>query len=160
MKRITLRPIAPLCILAMAFILGGCTQPDGYIGKWFGSWLVTDIYIDGEIDREYADNQANNDHHQVMVSFEGQIFDMAYLNGREIYGSWEYAGETLTLDASYQAGNGAGAPYFNPFPEAMHFAPGVEIIQVKVTRLESRTMQWQYAAPDGKLYTYNFQKYP
>lgn len=158
MKNRNLFNIIILCLLAV--ICTGCTQPDGNIGDWFGSWYLEEMLIDGEIDSEYAEDKASNERLQILISFQSNVFNVAYLNGSAIFGTWSYAGETLTLIASYDAGSGNVSPYFDPYPIVMHFPKGVEELEITVTRLESRRMQWQRIDPQGRLITYNFKKYP
>lgn len=130
-----------------------CTQPGGYIGDWFGSWHLESIEINGETDEDYKGN--------LMVSFQGKIFDFGYLDSVEIYGTWSYAGEILTLIAGYDAGTGSNMNHlFNPFPTSMHFPAEVDQIEITVTHIGSKTMQWQYIDQNGQLITYNFRKYP
>lgn len=148
-----------LFISLLVVVLCGCTQNDGHIGPWFGSWHLESMLIDGETDDTYADLQAE-DKMQVMVSFQGKVFNMGYIGGSEIYGSWSYAGETLTLVANYNAGSGYNSPNFNPYPIVMHFPRGIEQLEITVTAINSRTMQWQHIDPEGRLITYNFRKYP
>lgn len=150
-----------LCLFIgmLAFCFAGCTQPDGHIGDWFGSWYLEEMLIDGETDTAYAENQ-KTDRLQVMVNFQGNVFNMAYLNGNEIYGTWSYAGEILTLIATYNTGSGYNSEFFNPFPVVMHFPSGIEQIEIKVLELNRRTMQWQFIDTKGQLITYRFRKYP
>lgn len=148
-----------LLSLLLTIFFTGCTQPDGNIGDWFGSWLLEEMLINGEIDNEYAESIKNNSG-QVMVSFQGKIFNMAYVGSSEIYGSWSYAGEVLTLIASYNAGSGYASPYFNPYPIVLHFPGDVEQVEITVTRISNRTMQWQLIDQNDRLITYNFRKYP
>lgn len=144
-------------IVGMMFGMASCTQPDGNIGDWFGSWYLEEMLIDGEIDSEYADNKTQNTM-QVMVSFQGKIFNMAYINGNEIYGQWSYAGEVLTLIADYTEME--YPPKFDPFPVVMHLPGDVEQVEITVTYINSKTMQWQFIDQNGSLITYNFRKYP
>ena len=149
-----------LTLMTISFLgMTSCTQPDGNIGDWFGSWHLEEILINGEPDEEYTQNR-ENDRMQVMVSFQGKIFNMAYINGNEIYGTWSYAGEILTLIASYNAGGGHVSPLFNPYPVVLHFPGDVEQVEITVTYINSKTMQWQLIDQNGRLLTYNFRKYP
>ena len=149
------------CFLLMisVIMLSGCTHPDGDIGEWFGSWHVEEIIINGELDETYAQNREEN-RLQVMVNFQGKIFNMAYIEGTEIYGSWSYAGEVLTLVASYNAGSGNGTSLFEPFPTVLHFPADVEQVEITVTYINGKTMQWQLIDQSGRLITYNLKKYP
>lgn len=144
----------------IALCLTSCTQPDGNIGDWFGSWHLEEILINGEVDPDYRQYREENNSMQVMVSFQGKVFNMSYLNGPEIYGSWSYAGEVLTLIASYNAGSGYQYSTFNPYPTVLHFPADEEQIEITVTEINGKTMQWQYIDQNGRLLTYNFRKYP
>ncbi|MCH5217386.1 MAG: hypothetical protein J1F07_02350 [Muribaculaceae bacterium] len=144
-----------LAVLILLLAAPGCTRPDGDIGVWFGSWHLESIMIDGVSEQSYADNP------EIMFNFQGKVFNAAYMERAEIYGEWSYAGETLTLIASFQAGSGANLSYlFDPFPVAMHFPQGVDQLEITVTRLTSDIMQWQYTDQYGRMLTYNFRKYP
>lgn len=147
-----------LLITLISFALSGCTQADGNIGEWFGSWYLEEMEINGETDANY---QSIKDKNQgIMISFQGKLFKLGYIDGLEIYGQWEYAGEILTLIAEYKAGSGYGQPQFDPFPKEMLLPAGVDQAEITVTSHKSRTMQWQYIDQNGDLLTYNFKKYP
>lgn len=145
-----------LAVIAL-FGCNSCTHLDGDIGDWFGSWLLEEILIDGKPDEAYNPN--HSEENLVMVSFQGKVFNMAYLDSSEIYGSWSYAGEILTLVASYNAGTNDSVN-FNPYPKVLHFPEGEEQLEITVTYIKSKTMQWQYIDQNGNLLTYNFKKYP
>lgn len=133
----------------------GCMQWDDTDGPFFGSWHLQTIDIDGQPDQTYNSNP------EIMISFAGQVFNLAYMERAEMYGTWVYGGEVLELNATYKAGNQAtDTRFFNPYPLVMHFAEGQEIIQVSVTKVDKKTMQWQYEDLNGRLLTYNFKKYP
>lgn len=149
-------------LLILCLTLGffsGCTQPDGKIGDWFGSWYLEEMMIDGETDEDYASNK-QEDRLQVMISFQSNVFNIGYLNGSAIYGTWSYAGEILTLIAGYNSGSGYNSLYFNPYPIVMHFPAEIEELEITVTKLTGRIMQWQHTDTQGRLITYNFRKYP
>lgn len=154
-----MKKLKMLFFLGLSVTLSSCTQPDGYIGKWFGSWYLYEILIDGEVDKEYADSQGTYTNSEITISFQGKIFDFAYVGSLELIGSWEYSGNILILDASYNAGSGAGhSDRFTPFPRSLHFPEGQEVVQVEVSSLQSGSMQWRYISPEGITYTYNFKK--
>lgn len=148
------------CILVLfAILTSGCTHNDGDIGEWFGSWHLEQILINGEPDEEYATNQ-EQDKLQVMVSFQSSVFFIGYIGSSEIYGSWSYAGETLTLIADTNSVGYLNPNYLTPFPKVLGFPEGVEQVEVTVTNISGKTMQWQFIDPEGRLRTYNFRKYP
>lgn len=147
----------------IAMMTGGCVQHDGYIGNWFGSWYLEEMLINGDVDQAYEEainREPVSSRRAIMVSFQGNIFNMAYINGSEIYGTWSYAGEILTLVANYNAGGGSVSPYFNPYPIELHFPADEAQLEITVTEINGKTMQWQYIDQNGNLITYNFRKYP
>lgn len=142
-----------LLISVLFFPMQSCMQWNGDIGDWFGSWHLESMYIDGEQDTGYKGD--------IMVSFQGKIVNLAYMEVGEIYAAWSYAGMTLTLIAGYEAGSGASMPSrFDPFPIALHFPKGEDMVEVVVTSMTNKSMQWQYIDAQGQLITYNFKKYP
>lgn len=152
MKTINITLTLLITVLATA-CLPSCMQWHDTEGPWFGSWHIESLYINGEPDESY------NADPNIMISFEANIFDMGFLDGDEIYGTWNYAGEMLTLNASYKAGTWYN-PQFKPFPVALHFLEGVEMVEISVTSLQNKTMQWQYIDQNDDLITYNLRKYP
>lgn len=137
----------------LALCLQGCTQADGYIGDWFGSWHLEEVAIDGEPNESYDGS--------LIISFQGNLVKMTVIDRGDVFGTWEEAGETLTLNLSYGAGNAVHATWlFNPFPVMLLLPEGVDIIEMDVVTLKSKTMEWQYIDPDGRLLTYSFKKYP
>lgn len=150
------KKLANIFLFLLLVAAGSCTKYGGDIGPWFGSWHLEEILINGEPDESYASNQKS----QVMVSFQGDIFNMAYLNGSEIYGSWSYAGEVLTLEAGYNAGSGHYSSGFDPYPTVLYFPADVSQVEITVTKINGKTMQWQLIDQSGRLITYNWRKYP
>lgn len=148
-----MKTIKIFCLLIGVAIIGACTQPDGRIGDWFGSWHLEEMLIDGVEDPDY-----NGD---IMVDFQGSIFHFAYIEKGEIYGKWSYAGEILTLIGGYNNGGELERPdLFNPFPTAMYFPADVTQLEITVNYINNKTMQWQYIDQNDRLITYNFRKYP
>lgn len=133
-----------------------CMQHDGYIGNWFGSWHLEEMLIDGVPDAAYQEDES----HQIMVSFQSDVFNMAYIDSAEVYGLWSYEGETLTMIADIRNGNEFISTLLDPYPVLMKFPKGVAEIEVTVVEINKRTMQWQRVDPEGHLITYNFRKYP
>ena len=146
------------CLTAMVLLItmfSSCSDPEQTNSPLFGSWHLETIMINGEPDKGYNDNP------EIMVSFQGKIFNMAYMERAEIYGTWSYAGEILTLIAGYNAGSGANVGYlFNPFPVSMKFPAGTDQLEITVSEIKGNEMQWQYIDDEGDLLTYNFRKYP
>lgn len=145
-----------MAMAALWISLGGCTKFEGDIGPWFGSWHLERLDVNGEEDTAYTSNQSR----QVMVSFQGDVFNMAYLNGSEIYGSWSYAGEILTLEAGYNAGSGHISSGFDPYPVVLRFPADVDQVEVTVVKITGDIMEWQLIDVEGDLLTYFWRKYP
>lgn len=150
-----MKKILQLALIGVCFVLSGCTQPNGYIGDWFGSWHLEEILIDGEPDEEYEADP------NITFSFQGKIVSMGFIATAEAFGNWSYAGEVLTLIAGYQDPNDYTLKrLYDPFPKIMQLAAGVDQVEITVTYINGRRMQWQYINQNGQLMTYNFRKYP
>lgn len=148
-----MKRISRLVLLLFCCVLSGCTQPDGYIGDWFGSWHLEEIIVDGTADDNYKKDIAFN--------FQSKIYSCGFLSLVEVYGNWSCAGETLTLIAGYQdRDNYYVNLLYDPFPKVMQLPSGVDQVEITVTYINSRTMQWQHVNQHGQLMTYNFRKYP
>lgn len=155
--KLILKTISAVTVfLGMTMAVTSCMDADPTDPPiWLGSWHLETMAVNGEPDTEY------NEDPEIMASFEGNVFNLAYIERAEIYGSWSYAGETLTLIASYNAGSGANVTYlFNPFPVAMKFPEGLEEVEITVTSLQKKRMQWQYIDKNGDLRTCDFVKFP
>ena len=146
--------------LLIPALLSSCTHCDGDIGTLFGSWHVEAIERNGVADENYNAN--------LLVSFQGEICNFAYINlnepdydEAEIFGTWSRDGNALTLRAGYMTTGGATLPqYFDPFPVSLEFPYGENSVSVSITSENSRTMVWAYTTPDGTAMTYRLRKYP
>lgn len=153
-------PVMILCCVAL--LMQSCTQCDGDIGPWYGSWHIEAISIDGAEDVAYNG--------EIIVSFQGKIFNMGYAAeftvSNEEFGTWVYAGDTLTLSLGYNNGDASdvllpnGDKVFDPFPTPLHFASGEKTVTLKVLSNDGSKMCWQYTDPEGHLLTYSLRKYP
>ena len=143
-----------ILLVLITLVLKSCMQWEPTDPKqFFGSWHLEKRYVNGEFDESY-----NQD---LMINFAGQVFNFAYMERAEIYGSWEYSEGVLTLNASYHAGSGAQIDYlFDPFPVGMMFPTGKEIVSVDVTQLTDTKMQWNYIDKNDRDIIVEFKKYP
>ena len=96
-------------------MLGSCTHNDGDIGKWFGTWAVQSISVDGVPDDDY--------HGDILWKFQSDVFSMLRFSAdpvdhsyQQVWGSWCEDGDALVLrfgysDDSYAPGTGIYAPF-------------------------------------------------
>lgn len=153
MKKILNRYTLSLAML-MTLLLSACTHHNGDIGPYFGTWKVDAITIDGNDDKEYADN--------MFWKFQSDVICMIVVDDtthsrNEYWGTWSEDGPTLTLnytysDDRYQQGTSRYAP-----PAASHLPAG--ILNLRIVSQSGSEMQLEYTAGDGTSYSYNLTKW-
>lgn len=133
---------APL-FLCLSVSLGSCRHPDGYIGHYLGNWSIEKIEVDSTPLEGYRGD--------IMISFQGNIFLLAYIDGKETYGTWEEDGTTFSLRADYNAGAA------QEMPSELGFGSNRRI-NMEIMEDKRKSMIWRYTADDGKVYTYYLRK--
>lgn len=147
-----MRTIFQVCIvLSLLFGLASCTQNGGNIGKRFGMWKVTEIFIDGSRDTDYDET--------MFWSFQSDIIDMTSSAGQS-FGICKEENGTLVLD--YQHTDTAhpqpGSSLYSPLPQSK--LPANSVIVLEILKLESHKMQLSYTSPDGDTtIIYNLKKW-
>lgn len=142
-----LATVAAICLLA----LGSCRQAEDNIGNWAGAWTIEKIEINGEKDPAYLGN--------LMVNFQGKMFDIGFVDGLDIMGLWSRTDTELTLNPVKGSGISidAGGGVFFPFPEEMHIARGVESATFTFTGPSGGRMTWQRIDEQGATITYHLR---
>ena len=138
------RPLSLIFLLLSFFSLLSCTHPNGDIGSWFGSWLIEEVKADGVV---------QDDGRQVVIAFQGKVFECAYAGDYRIYGSWQEEDGKLLLDASYGAGG------TSVFPAILGFG-SEQKISLTILSQDSKHMKWSWTSPSGVKYNYTLQKLP
>lgn len=127
-----MRPIIrTLLLLCAAFLpLSSCYQHNGDIGSWFGSWKVTDITINGELDPNFRQN--------IFFAFQSQVFGLTLVTSPHIsvtyYAEWAENDDNLFIDFSHTADSvSQDANYAFTPPAASHFANGMNVLHIERT---------------------------
>lgn len=134
--------------------LDGCTQNNGDIGPWFGTWKLDSMTINGAPDTEYAGN--------VLWKFQANLLSMIRVFGSheqyEMYGTWsEPQPGVLRIEFIYSDdAEPEGSMKYSPLPET-HLPPGIsdlDILEMKGSRLYLR-----YLSAGGTVYEYRLTKW-
>lgn len=135
-------------IIALA-LCTGCTQNNGNIGFWFGTWRVTQVTIDGEPDENYAND--------LWFKFQTEVCDIIRVtdhNGNsEYWCKWSTSDDDKTLLLDYTFSGHAG---YNP-PACLPFQSDA-INTLTVTKHSSRSISLSYQTPSGSTYVYSLKK--
>lgn len=142
-----------LVALCLSLGLSGCFQNDGYIGVYFGSWVIEKIEIDGEKDEAY------NGH--MMISFQSSMFELAEAGGGyAIQGIWKETGDELMLHGAEETArqwDSAGNAIF-PNPVGMGRGDNDDlIVRLHIEKKTSKRMVWTRTAPDGRHWRYTLR---
>lgn len=128
-------------ITLLLTVIAGCTHNDGDIGHWFGSWLLEEVSVDGTAIRPDP---------QVMISFQGDIFDAAEVGGQDFYGMWNEENSRLSLAGDPHSGGPA------VFPAAFRFGEELNVT-VDVLSQDAKSMTWRWTDPRGRTILYTFR---
>ena len=83
-------------------VVASCTSNNGDIGPWFGTWKVTEVRCDSEVEEQYAGN--------MFFKFQSSVFEVLVVNDHHFsdtaFGEWrEEPGGKLVIwfpDQSYE----------------------------------------------------------
>lgn len=140
-------------MLAAALILGACTQNDGHIGDWFGTWRLTAIETDGRPDPGYSGNVIWKFHSDIVAII---AVDDAEHDAIPAWGTWSEADGVLTLNFTYSdADNPNEWDKYTP-PASTHIPAG--ITRLDIVSLSTAGITLKYVAPDAT-YTYYLKKH-
>lgn len=143
-----------IILVAAILTLPGCTQNDGDIGPWFGTWRLEQILVDG------ADDEAYN--HDIIWKFQSDVISMVVVDdathtAASTWGTWSEADNTLTLNFSYSdTANPAGSFKYSP-PAATHLPPGIS--RLSIISLSKGEITLGYIDQQGVTYTYKLAKH-
>lgn len=136
--------LAVMCVISVVILsLSSCRHPDGNIGHLLGNWQIEEIEVDGAPLADYKGN--------IMISFQGEIFLLAYVEGAETFGTWTNADSIFTLRADYNAGSA------KEWPTELGFGTD-RILQFDLLEEKSKHMTWRRTNSEGKVYTYYLKK--
>ncbi|MDE7136394.1 MAG: lipocalin-like domain-containing protein [Muribaculaceae bacterium] len=146
--------ISILLFLAVIISTPGCTQNDGDIGPWFGTWRLEQIIIDGTPDNDY-----NRD---IIWKFQADVISMVVVNdvthtAISSWGTWTHTDNTLTLNFTYSdTDNPAGSYKYAP-PAATYLPPAISLLQV--VSLSKGEIVLEYVSEQNINYIYKLAKH-
>lgn len=139
--------------LFCSFLIGGCFHNDGYIGVYFGSWLIEKIEIDGEPDPGYKGH--------TMISFQSALFDLTDLDGGgTILGLWEDKDHVITLRGAIETASRKDSDGNPIFPITTGFGSGTDndlTVRLDIVRKDSGKMVWKRTDSDGRVWKYTLK---
>lgn len=136
------------CVLIMVMStlvisLSSCRHPDGNIGHLLGNWQIEKIEVDGTPLSDYKGN--------IMISFQGELFLLAYIDGLETFGTWSDTDDSFNLRADYNAGAA------KEWPKELGFGSD-RVLSFDLLEKKSKQMTWRRVNFEGKVYTYYLKK--
>lgn len=145
-----------VCKILAAIILAtvcGCTKNDGDIGHLFGSWLIQEITVDGNIDSSYGGN--------VVWAFQSSLIRMSVVLPHHqvdnYMGSWSRVNNKLTLNYTYSSSGSASGTGEYGFAPGLHL-PENGIVELTVITEGAKSMTLQYDKTDGTSIVYRLSK--
>lgn len=146
--------ISILLFLTVIISTPGCTQNDGDIGPWFGTWRLEQILVNGTPDSGY-----NRD---ILWKFQADVISMVAVNDVthtviSSWGTWTHTDNTLTLNFTYSdTDNPAGSYKYTP-PTATHLPAAISRLQV--VSLSKGEIVLEYVSEQNINYTYKLAKH-
>ncbi len=136
----------------VALISTSCSQNDGNIGFWFGTWQCSEISIDGEGQSGYTGN--------MFFKFQTGICDIVVVSSHNDFTQYfcEFKPQdngTVILDCGHTAGTDSFHDYDFDLPDGLPFVKGDNIF--KYDRINSRKVRLTFDN-DGKTYIFTLKK--
>lgn len=153
MKSAILRPLVTILVVIAA--LWGCTQNDGRIGVWFGTWTLTSITVDGEAGTDYHDNSTWSFQNSVILIQE----EGAHNQYSDHYGSWSEEAEILTLDFTHHdTKDTLSWSTLYKLPQNMYFGMRQGKVRLHIDHLSGSKADLTCVNPDNQTVTYHLKK--
>lgn len=131
-----------------------CTQNDGDIGIFFGTWANTSFTIDGEAAPDFDTNTTtwNFQSNIIMICKSDE-----YHQGTRRYGTWKDLGDRLQFDFSHSdAATEAGTSVYAA-PEWLDF-PKNTTFEFRYVEKSGRRIVLERTGDNGIKYTYTLNK--
>ncbi len=128
----------------------GCTQNNGNIGLWFGTWQVTEISVDCEPQQDYEKN--------MFFKFQANVCDVITVFPHETY--YQHFAEFTEVDKNTIIVDFSHTDEWNPVefdvPTGSFLENGKNIFNV--TKHNNRKLTLTLQKPDGTTITYSLKK--
>ena len=146
MKIMKLRYIISLIFFAA---ITACTQNDGDIGVWFGTWRLEKITIDGTTDSDYDEN--------VVLKFQNNVMESVAQYEHHVtnncYAKWTREGDLLILELPENQDPDTQYGYVGE----LHL-PWLPLIEMKVLNLSGKKAELEYETEFGQMIRYYLTK--
>lgn len=128
----------------------GCTQNNGNIGIWFGTWQVTQIAVDGEPQKDYDNN--------MFFKFQANVCDIITVLPHNVY--YQHFAEFTEVDSKTIIVDFSHTDEWNPVefdaPLSSFLENGKNIL--KVTKHNNRKLTLTLQTAEGSTVTYSLKK--
>lgn len=143
-----------LLLIILIATLSSCTQNNGNIGPYFGSWLQYDMTIDGEKAPDFKTDETFWEFQNNIIEIS-RVDGMYEKNGR--WGTWEERDGQLLLNFMHHDDqNQVGTSGYRA-PEWLYFTSDA-IIDLTIVSNKSGQMTLQWHDGDGRLICYYLRK--
>ena len=150
------RAIRLSLFIAAMTLLQGCTHNNGDIGRWFGTWAVEQILVDGEPSAEY--------HGNMVWKFQDSVFSMLLINPNSAihdrnqrWGSWEESDNAIIISFTHSDdSNDPGEGIYAPFDVSLLNRGGVSVLNI--TEINGNHVTLLFTDKDGRNVTYQITK--
>lgn len=155
-KRFLMMLIMMPLLTAVTALTQGCTHNNGDIGRWFGTWSVENILVNGEPYAAYD--------HNMVWKFQNSVFSMQLINTNPIihdrqqrWGSWSESGNTLILDFTHSDNTDApGEGIYVPFLVSLLNRTGVTVLDIE--KSDGKSLTLGFTNNQGERITYLIKK--
>lgn len=136
----------------VAILMASCTQNNGNIGFWFGTWQCTEITVDGEPEADYNEN--------LFFKFQTNVCNIVFVSPHndfsQFFCEFKPQGDgTIILDCSHTSGIDTWHDYEFDIPEGIPFVKGENVLSY--SKINSRNVKLTFAN-EGKTITYTLKK--
>lgn len=147
--------ITGVIAIILCFFIASCTQNNGNIGKYFGSWVLRSVTVNGSEQSLLPEGAKYG-----TMSFQGSVvrFLTVYSSDRasENYATWTEADNEIHFDfKNSNHETPAGTSIYAP-PVWLGF--GTLNVSVKVTRLDNSHLDFERTDAEGHLWKYAFER--
>lgn len=147
-----MRALLTLTVIAAATLLTGCTHNNGDIGRWFGTWTVERILVDGEPYARYE--------HNMVWKFQNSVFSMQLIDTdpgihdrQQRWGSWSEADGALIIDFNHSDDACApGEGIYAPFPVSLLNRGGASVLRIASDKGSEVTLTFTSARGENVTY--------
>lgn len=143
-----------LLLILICGLLSSCTQNNGNIGPYFGSWLQYEMTIDGEKVTDFNPDET-------FWEFQNNIIEISRVNGmyekNGRWGTWEERDGHLLLNYTHSDDNNPAGQGAYRAPEWLYF-PSNTVINLTILSNKSGRMTLEWHDSDGKIIRYYLRK--